>query len=446
MAEPTSCCVGPVATARASIPCSICRACMCSMSPGASGRGLPGGLRSDGGDRRDRAGLSGLRGDRRGPRSTVRRLHDIPAFGAPVELEWRQRRYRCAEPACPVGGFSEDHELAPPRAKLTVRAAWWAISCIQRDTASVASVARRLGVDWHTVWEAIKPILAVLADDPDRLVGVDTVGVDEHIWHHQPRPGKGPKEQTGIVDLTRRNGQAAGTAAGSGARPVGEGVRRLADVLAGTLSPPGSAPPPWIRSAATATRSVTNSKTRPPYSTPSTSCKLGLQAMEEIRRRVQQEQLGHRGRKNDPLYKIRNVLRAGDDKLTARQIERIETGLHAGDPDYRGDRGMALLPTTAVRLPHDQPGRGPQDRPRRRRFVPQLPDPRDRPTRPHPAAPGENSSWPTSPPSRANNGGTEAINGIIELHRRIARGFRNPANYRLRMILAAGRLTHPNLR
>ena len=33
--------------------------------------------------------------------------------------------------------------------------------------------------------------------------------------------------------------------------------------------------------------------------------------------------------------------------------------------------------------------------------------------------------------------GTEAINGIIELHRRIARGFRNPGNYRLRMILAA---------
>jgi transposase len=47
--------------------------------------------------------------------------------------------------------------------------------------------------------------------------------------------------------------------------------------------------------------------------------------------------------------------------------------------------------------------------------------------------------------NRASNG-TEAINGIIELHRRIARGLRNPANYRLLMILAAGRLTHPNLR
>lgn len=35
----------------------------------------------------------------------------------------------------------------------------------------------------------------------------------------------------------------------------------------------------------------------------------------------------------------------------------------------------------------------------------------------------------------ANNGGTEAINGLIELHRRVARGFRNLDNYRLRMLL-----------
>lgn len=42
---------------------------------------------------------------------------------------------------------------------------------------------------------------------------------------------------------------------------------------------------------------------------------------------------------------------------------------------------------------------------------------------------------------RANNGPTEAINGIIELHRRLARGHRNRDNYRLRMLLAAGGLT-----
>ncbi|CAN5430305.1 hypothetical protein BH11ACT1_BH11ACT1_31350 [soil metagenome] len=43
----------------------------------------------------------------------------------------------------------------------------------------------------------------------------------------------------------------------------------------------------------------------------------------------------------------------------------------------------------------------------------------------------------------ANNGGTEAVNGIIELHRRIARGYRNPNNYRLRMLLVTGGLPLP---
>ncbi len=43
--------------------------------------------------------------------------------------------------------------------------------------------------------------------------------------------------------------------------------------------------------------------------------------------------------------------------------------------------------------------------------------------------------------SRSSNGGTEAVNGIIELHRRLARGYRNRHNYRLRMLLAAGGLT-----
>ena len=40
----------------------------------------------------------------------------------------------------------------------------------------------------------------------------------------------------------------------------------------------------------------------------------------------------------------------------------------------------------------------------------------------------------------ASNGGTEAVNGIIELGRRIARGFRNFEHYRLRMLLITGGL------
>lgn len=42
---------------------------------------------------------------------------------------------------------------------------------------------------------------------------------------------------------------------------------------------------------------------------------------------------------------------------------------------------------------------------------------------------------------RANNGGAEAVNGIIELARRLDRGYRNRDTYRLRMLVAAGGLT-----
>lgn len=42
-----------------------------------------------------------------------------------------------------------------------------------------------------------------------------------------------------------------------------------------------------------------------------------------MRRRIQTEIYGHRGREGDPLYRIRNVLRAGQENLTDRQRERL---------------------------------------------------------------------------------------------------------------------------
>lgn len=45
--------------------------------------------------------------------------------------------------------------------------------------------------------------------------------------------------------------------------------------------------------------------------------------------------------------------------------------------------------------------------------------------------------WATD---RSSNGGTEAVNGLIELARGVARGFRNYNNHRLRMLLSTGGL------
>jgi transposase len=43
----------------------------------------------------------------------------------------------------------------------------------------------------------------------------------------------------------------------------------------------------------------------------------GNRCVDEVRRRVQNKLLGHRGRKDDPLYKIRRVLLTGAERLNA---------------------------------------------------------------------------------------------------------------------------------
>jgi transposase len=53
------------------------------------------------------------------------------------------------------------------------------------------------------VWRAVEPELVTVAADESRFDGVATLGVNEHIWHHVDPRKRGPKELTGMVDLTR---------------------------------------------------------------------------------------------------------------------------------------------------------------------------------------------------------------------------------------------------
>jgi transposase len=136
------------------------------------------------------------------------RLVDAPAMGRPVRVVWRKRRWVCPEPACPVGSFVEqDERVAAPRALLTARACRWAIEQIRREHASINGVRRQLGTGWRTVWNSIRPLLEKADADPTRFGDVTVLGVDEHVWHHvSTKPiedgGRGPKELTGMVDLT----------------------------------------------------------------------------------------------------------------------------------------------------------------------------------------------------------------------------------------------------
>lgn len=219
-----------------------------------------------------------------------RRVHtvaDAPCFGTAVVLRWVKRLWRCRESACPRATFSECHEQVPPRAKLTARAVTWATDALAHDDTTVAALARHLGVDWHTVWDAVEAEATVRTSNPHRLAGVKTIGVDEHIWR---RGSFGPgRAVTGMVDLTRDT----------------EGClrARLLDVVPGRS---GTAYAGWLKNqdeefvsgiehaALDPFRGYANAiRDEPPDAVAVLDAfhvvKLGTQVVDEVRRRVQQQ-------------------------------------------------------------------------------------------------------------------------------------------------------------
>ena len=96
--------------------------------------------------------------------------------------------------------------------------------------------------------------------------------------------------------------------------------------------------------------------------------KLAGDALDEVRRRVQQDTTGHRGRKGDPLYQIRNLLRASRDRLTPRQQERLREAFTADEAHisvevaYLHRASARGLPPRHTR-PRPTPGRTPHPAP-----------------------------------------------------------------------------------
>ena len=60
---------------------------------------------------------------------------------------------------------------------------------------------------------------------------------------------------------------------------------------------------------------------------------LANDAVTRCRQRVQQDTVGHRGWKDDPLYGVRKLFLMGAERLDERGWERLEAALDAGDPD-----------------------------------------------------------------------------------------------------------------
>ena len=163
--------------------------------------------------------------------------------------------------------------------------------------------------------------------------------------------------------------------------------------------------------------------------------RLGTQVVDEVRRRVQQDTVGHRGHKDDPLRKIRGLLRHGVEHLTDKQQAKIIACLDAGDPN--GEVNLAWQRYQQVRsIYHAGAETG-------RTICQKLLDSFPSCPIPEVARLGRTlTAWRQQvlayfDTTGVSNGGTEAINLIIEKVRRLAHGFRDFEHYRLRILLAA---------
>ena len=165
--------------------------------------------------------------------------------------------------------------------------------------------------------------------------------------------------------------------------------------------------------------------------------RLGFAAVDDVRRRVQQHTCGHRGRREDPLYGIRRVLRRGAEHLSTHGWARLLAGIEAGDE--HGQVAAAWVAAQELRAIY---GCRDRDRAAGRLYdwtvmcidsqVPEL----GRLARTLTMWRNEFLAYFST--GRISNGPTEAVNLLIKKILRVGHGFRNFGNYRLRLLLHCG--------
>jgi transposase len=375
--------------------------------------------------------------------TVIRRVTDVPVVGHPLRLHVRVPRYRCVAADCEREVFAHNTDRLARRGwSTTRRCARYICRRLMIDRATVAAVARELGLSWDTVNTiAVNATGMIVAADIGRLDGVRVIGVDEHRWSHVRRAGE-DGYVTVIVDLT--------------AVLEGTGRARLLDLVPGRSA---AALKTWLLAQSPAFRDrievvamdgfggyKTAAAEQVPEATsvmdPFHVVALAGLKLDLCRQRIQQQTQGHRGRTGDPLYGVRRTLRTRYPLLSTRQKTRLETvfadenhlsvevcwGFYQkmiaayAHPDRR--RGKAMMTTTITTLRSGVPeqleelaqlGRTLW---RRRSDVLAYFD------------------------HHASNGPTEAINGRLEALRRNALGFRNLTHYRIRSLLHCGNLAH----
>jgi transposase len=361
----------------------------------------------------------------------VVKLYDLTSFGRKVELTWIKRRFYCPNDNCEVKSFTEDApNIANPRSSLSDRAARFATYQVGKNGRTITEIARELGCSWHAVNNAVMAYGEVLLEASKNEDCVKSIGLDEALF---VKRGKYRKQNysTQIVD-------------------VGKGT--LLDIVPGRS---GDEAKKWFESKpddfksnieygtldlSSPYRSVYNQEL--PHviqvADPFHVIKLANSKLDECRRRVQNETIGHRGRKNDPLYRCRKLLLMANESIEEKGHTKRLGLLKAGDPN--GEVETARKAKEAVRELYSH-----ADKETASRWLDELANDMQYETNPIEVKSlgrtlvrwkSQIIAWHES---HITNAATEGINNLVKRIKRIAFGFTNFENYRIRSLLYSGK-------
>jgi transposase len=357
-------------------------------------------------------------------------LTDLPVFGRPVRLAWHKTRRACPQPTCPTGSWTaHDDRIAARRCTITHRAARWATSQVGQAKRAVSAVAAELGCDWHTVNDAVLAYGEQLVDHPDRIGTVEAIGLDETLF---TRTGQFRTRRwaTTIADVSghRLIDVVAGRDAGSVVDWLADRPQAWLDTIrVGTLD--------MAATYRSVYRQVLPQATL--VADPFHVVRLATTCLDQVRRWVQNDLLGHRGHKTDPLYRARRLLTKAAERLDEPGTARLRGLLAAGDPDghvtaawqaKEAVRGHYHIPDPATAGDYLDALSADLRTPGRHRHLQRL-------GRTLHTWRSEILAWHTT---GVSNGPTEGQNNLIKAIKRIGYGFRSFHNYRTRLLLAHG--------
>lgn len=370
----------------------------------------------------------------------LQRVRDVVVAGH-VDLWWAKRRWFCDQTGCARRTFSEATVQVPAYARSTTRLRAELVAAVIASGRAGSETARAHRVSWWLVSDAVTAA-AVVLPEVDEVV-VRRLGVDEHRyrsvrWFRDPGSGGGggwrrfePWMST-FVDTD--TGRVLGVVDGRDSTSIGAWLAARTEAWKEAVEVVAIDPSAPFRKAITE---------HLPHAAVSVDAfhlvKLANDALTAVRQRVAREHKGRRGRLVDPSWANRRLLLRGADTLTAAGWARLDRTLRADDPTDEIGAAWAvkeqlrrLLGTGSLADAHTERMRLgayvlAADTPETDRLWATI-----------------NTWWPAIEVlvvTGVTNARTEAANTNIKHLKRTGRGFRNPDNYKARILLASAAKT-----